>query len=231
MGRQIKGLLYFFIMDLRYSLMIFWGILLGILVVSLTFAYFLTGVEGETNFIFFLTIPMYVYAGIVGYLTIRDFMPFSIKMGATRKNMFIAIGIFFFLISAAKSLFATILQELVEKFNAFAGIDIFTFLHFAHLLENNWYTRIIIDTAVMFFAFMVMLLIRLLIHRFGLLGAGSVLGLLAVLLLLAVARGWIFDFFRELFTAFEIGIFYQVFGIGLLLYFISFLFIKRIEVR
>lgn len=231
MGRQLKGLLYFFIMDLRYSLLIFWTILLGILVVSLTFAYFLTGVDGETNFVFFLNIPMYVYAAIVGYLTVRDFMPFSIKMGATRKNMFIAIGIFVLMISVAKSLFGTVLQELVELFNAFAGIDIFTFLHFAHLLENNWYTRLIIDTAMIFFFFMVMLLIRLLINRFGLLGAGSVLGVLAVVLLVAVARGWIFDFFRELFPAFEVGIFYQVFGIGLLLYLISFLFIKRIEVK
>ncbi len=231
MGRQLKGLLYFFIMDLRYSLMIFWTILLGILVISLAFAYFLTGVEGDTNFVFFLNVPMYVYAGILGYLTVRDFVPFSIKMGATRKNMFIAIGIFIFLISVFKSLLGAVVQELVEAFNAFAGIDIFTFLHFAHLLENNWYTRMLIDTAMIFFFFMVMLLIRLLLHRFGLLGAGSVLGVLAVLLLLAVARGWIFDFFRELFAAFEIVIFYQVFGIGLILYLISFIFIKRIEVK
>src|SRR5690625_1879828 len=229
MGRQLKGLLYFFIMDLRYSLLIFWSILIGILISSLAFAYFLTGVEEDTNFIFFLNIPMYVYTGIVGYLTVRDFVPFSIKMGATRKNMFIAIGIFFFLISVFKSLIGTILQELVEAFNAFAGIDIFTFLHFAHFIENNWYTRMIIDTAMMFFAFMVMLLIRLLVHRFGLLGAGSVLGVLAVFLLLAVARGWIFDFFRELVAAFEIVTIYQVFGIGLILYFISFIFMKRIE--
>src|SRR5699024_4291664 len=116
-----------------------WSILLGILVVSLAFAYFLTGVEGDTNFVFFLTIPMYVYAGIVGFLTVRDFIPFSIKMGATRKNMFLAIGIFFLFISVAKALFGTILQVLVEAFNTFAGIDIFTFLHFANLLENNWY--------------------------------------------------------------------------------------------
>lgn len=45
MGRQIKGLLYFFITDLRYSLITFWTILLSILVISLTFAYFLLSVE------------------------------------------------------------------------------------------------------------------------------------------------------------------------------------------
>jgi hypothetical protein len=231
MGKQIKGLLYFFIMDLRYSLMIFWSILIGILVSALAFAYFLQGVEGEANFIFFLNIPIYIYAGIVGYLMFRDYIPFSIKMGATRKNMFIAIGIFFFMISLIKSSFATVLQEFVERFNELIGIDIFTFLHFAHLLENNWYTRIIIDTTMMFFSFAVMFLLGLLFYRFGLAGAGSILGVLVVLLLLSIARGWIFDFFQELFAAFEIGLFYQVFGIGLILYLLSFIFVKRIQVR
>src|SRR5699024_5911205 len=87
MGRQIKGLLYFFIADVRYSLTIFWTILMGILVVSLIVAYFLTNVKnGMMSFT--LTAPMYVYCAILGFLTVKESVPFSIKMGATRKNIF-----------------------------------------------------------------------------------------------------------------------------------------------
>jgi hypothetical protein len=230
MARQIKGLLYFLMMNLRNSLLIFWTILLGILVVSLTFAYFLSGIEG-TNFVFFLTVPIYVYCSIIGIFLVRDSIPFAIKMGATRKNMFIAFGTFFLVLSILKSAIATVLEELVYIFNEFAGIDIFTFLHFAHLLENNWYTRMIIDSAMMFFSFVLFFMVGLLFYKFGLAVSGSVLGVFAVLLLLGIARGWIFDFFRDLFSAFEIGLFYQLFGIALIIYLLTFVFLRRMEVK
>ena len=88
MGRQINGLLYFFITDIRYSLMIFWTILLGILGVSLTISYFLLGVEDGSLYFMFQFI--YVYCGILGFITVRESIPFALKMGATRKNLFIS---------------------------------------------------------------------------------------------------------------------------------------------
>lgn len=94
MGRQIKGLLYFFMADVRYSLAIFWTILMGILMVSLIAAYVL--VDIKNGFMTFsLTAPMYVYCSILGFLTVKEAVPFSLKMGATRKNLFVSLGIFF----------------------------------------------------------------------------------------------------------------------------------------
>ena len=94
MSRQIKGLLYFFIANSRYSLFIFWTILMSILLVTLTISYFAQDVDN-----FFMTLsltgPIYVYCAIFGFLAVKELIPFSVKIGATRKNLFIGLGIFF----------------------------------------------------------------------------------------------------------------------------------------
>src|SRR5690625_4780644 len=152
MARQIKGLLYFFIADVRYSLKVFWIILMGVLVVSLTVAYFLTNVEnGMMSFT--LTAPMYVYCAILGFLTVKESVPFSIKMGATRKNIFISLGLFFLGLSLIKAVAASIIQILVDLLNEKARIDTDMFMHLTYFTDDTWYTSIYIDTSIMFLSF------------------------------------------------------------------------------
>ncbi|MBP1948117.1 hypothetical protein [Virgibacillus litoralis] len=227
MGRQLKGLLYFFITDIRYSLLIFWTILLSILVVSLAFAYFLTDVENGMM-ILSLTGPMYVYCGILGFLTVKESIPFSIKMGATRKSVFVSLGIFFLAISLFMSTAASILQEIVKVLAEMTGVDTFSFLHLAYFVDNTWYTRILIDTSVMFFFLALMFVVGLIFFRYGLAGGGSFLGVLVVLLLISIAKGWIVDFFINLFSEIDLAFFYQMLGLGIVVYCISFLFLRRI---
>ncbi|GAB3042534.1 hypothetical protein [Virgibacillus ainsalahensis] len=229
MGRQIKGLLYFFITEIRYSLMIFWTILLGILVVSLAIAYFLTGIDDEEVFFTFsLTGPIYVYCAIRGFLAVKEWIPFSIKIGATRKNLFVGIGMFFFLMALLMAIAASVLQEIVGAFSSLIGIDLFYFLHFSYFMDDTWYTRIVIDISIMIFLFTLMFIIGVLFHKYGMAVAGSVLGVIAIVLLVGIAQGWIFDFIIELFTNVELTLFYQVLGIGIVIYCISFVFLRRI---
>lgn len=229
MGRQIKGLLYFFGSDLRYSLTIFWTILLSILVVSLAFTYFLAGLDNEvTLFTFSLTGPMYVYCAILGFLTVKDSVPFLIKMSATRKNIFVGSGGFFLMLSLAMALAAAGLQELVMALMNATGVDFFLFLHPAYFLDGTWYTRIVIDTAIMFFFLAAMFMIGLLFYKYGIAGGGSFLGVLLLISLLGIAQGWLIDFVVDVFTGIDLIFFYQLMGIGLVIYGISFLFLRRI---
>ncbi|MFB4169992.1 hypothetical protein [Virgibacillus sp. JSM 102003] len=227
MSRQLKGLLYFFITDIRYSILIFWTILLSILVVSLAFAYFLTDVE-DGMMTLSLTGPMYIYCGILGFLTVKESVPFSIKMGATRKNVFVSLGIFFLSISLFMGTAASILQEIVKVFAEITGIDTFSFLHLAYFVDNTWYTRILIDTSVMFFFLALMFVVGLLFFKYGFAGGGSFLGVLVVLLLISIAKGWIVDFFINLFSDIDLAFFYQMLGLGFVVYCVSFLFLRRI---
>src|SRR5690554_5952307 len=124
MGRQMKGLLYFYFADIRHSLTVFWTILMSIVVVTLIITYFLSNIEGG-----FMTLsitgPMYIFCGIVGFLAVKDFIPFSIKRGATRKNIYFSLAIFFLGLSLVKSVVGSILQLIVEYINMKAGIGNF----------------------------------------------------------------------------------------------------------
>lgn len=229
MGRQIKGLLYFFIADVRYSLAIFWTILMGILVVSLTVAYFLINVENGFMTLS-LTGPMYVYCAILGFLMVKDSVPFSIGVGATRKNLFISLGIFFLGLSITKAIAASIIQVIVNYVNPKIGIDTFQFLHLAYFTNDTWLTRILIDTSMMFFFFSLMFVIGLLFYKYGLAGGGSAVGLVCILLIVGVAQGWLIDFFIHIFKSIDLMFFGQLLAVGCVIYILSILLLKRITI-
>src|SRR5690625_5064812 len=101
MGRQLKGLLYFYMADARHSFIIFWTILMSILVLSLVASYLLA--DGEGFMSLSLTAPLYVYFAIYGFLSVKEFIPSAIKMGATRKNIMISLALFFFGLAIVKA--------------------------------------------------------------------------------------------------------------------------------
>src|SRR5690625_4099451 len=193
MGRQIKGLLYFNFTDARYPMTIFWTILMGILVISLTIAYMMKNIEGSFM-TFSLTGPMYVYCAILGFLTVKDSIPFSLKRGATRKNIFISLVTFFIGISIAMTTVGSTLQVIVDLFVQKIGVDNFMFLHVAYFTGDTWINRIFIDLTIMFFLFSFMFVLSLLFYRYGLLVGSAFIGLLFILILTGFAQGWLTEF-------------------------------------
>ena len=130
MSRQIKGLLYFFIMDLRYSMIVFWTILLSILFFFMILYYYVIGVE-NSEFSFGLPFAAYVYCGVLGFLAVKENIPFSLKMGATRKNFFLANGLFFLGISLFFAIAASTIQSVVTFLFSDTSMQSFQFLHLA----------------------------------------------------------------------------------------------------
>lgn len=229
MGRQIKGLLYFYFADTRHSLTVFWTILLSILVVTLTITLFLNKIE-DVFMTLSLTGPMYIYCGILGFLTVKEFIPFSIKRGATRKNIFISMVIFFLGLSFMKAIVGSALQVIAAFFNTKMGIENFHFIHLAYFTNDTWYYRIMIDMSIMFFAFSVMFVIGLLFYRYGLVGGGVFVGTLIIIILTGVSQGWLIDFLINIFKNFDNIFYLQLFGIGVVIYAFSMLLLRRITI-
>ncbi len=229
MGRQMKGLLYFYFADIRHSLTVFWTILMSILVVTLTITWFLNKIE-DGFMTLSLTGPMYIYCGILGFLTVKEYIPFSIKRGATRKNIFVSLVIFFFGLSFVKAMIGSALQVIVEIFNTRMEIDSFYFLHLAYFTNDTWYYRIMIDTSIMFFAFSIMFVIGLLFYRYGLVGGGIFVGLLIVIALTGAFQGWLIDFFINIFKTIDDVFYLQLLGIGLVIYAFSMLLLRKITI-
>ncbi|SHG79136.1 hypothetical protein [Ornithinibacillus halophilus] len=230
MNRQIKGLLYFFVTDIRHSLIVFWSILLLTLVVSLAFSYFLLSVE-DGKLWFAIPFGTYFYCMIMGFITVKESIPFSIKMGATRKNLYFAIAIFFFVFALFKALLSNIVHSSVIFFKDVASIDTFNFIHPSLAVQDTWLTRFTIDTLIMFTLLSVMFLLGLVFHKFGLIGGGAVVGLFAISLLIGIAKGWLFEFLSDMVRTADMVLFYQIFGVGLLFYALSFLLLRRITIH
>lgn len=229
MSRQIKGLLYFFIMDLRYSMIVFWTILLSILFFFMILYYYVIGVE-NSEFSFGLPFAAYVYCGVLGFLAVKENIPFSLKMGATRKNYFLANGLFFLAISLFFAIMASTIQSLVTYLFSGSSMQSFRFLHISMFMEDTWFNRVIIDSTIMFLVLSIMFIGGLLFYKYGQVGGGIAGGLVVLLLLFGVAQGWLIDFMVDLFIGIDILFFYQLLLIGLVVYAASFLFLRDISI-
>jgi hypothetical protein len=227
MARQVKGLLYFFFTDIRYSLTIFWTILLTSLVVTITTAYFFLS-SGDTEFYFSFQYAIYIYACIAGFLMVKESIPFALKLGATRKNIFISFGLFFLGLALVKAILANTIQSLIVKLVDVTGVYTINFAHLAQLLGDTWLNRVVIDTAFLFFLFSLFSVLSLLFYKYGLLGGGIVIGILVVVLLLGLAQGWIVDFITDVYSTIDLIFFYQMLGVGVVIYCLSFLLLRRI---
>src|SRR5690625_6808867 len=91
MANQLKGTLFYLYTNVRFTLIIFWIIISTILALSLITSYFMS--EGTISFQ--LSFSVYVFCTIIGTWTVKNAIPYSIKLGSTRKNLYVSLGIYF----------------------------------------------------------------------------------------------------------------------------------------
>jgi|SRR5690625_3132077 len=229
MGRQTKGLLYFYITDIRFSLIVFWTVLLSSLFVSMVIDYILQNVA-DSFMSFSLPMALYVYCGILGFITVKQAIPFSIKMGATRKNVFSSLGIFFLAFSLMMSLVANSIQSIIEFIHSKMGNETFLFMHIANLLNDTWLTRVMIDTSLMFFFLSFFFLLGLTFYNYGLIGGGILTGAIVLFILAGFAEGWLFEFFIHLYETLSTVFFWKLILVTIFIYSISWVIIRKITI-
>ena len=228
MMKQLQGLLYFYAADLRFSFTVFWSVLLSFLGVSLIIAYLLLNVDGA-KFLFGFPVGAYGYAGIIGFLMVKEYIPYSLKFGAVRKNIYLAIGLFFLAFSFFMAILSSTFQSLAVAFIDAIDLHIMHIIHPALIIGNDtWLTRIVMDTAIMFTIAVVLFVIGLLLYRGGLITGSSVVGLLLLFLLFGVAQGFLFEYLQELYHSIRMMYFFQVFAFGIVLFAFCYIFVKGI---
>lgn len=225
MSKQIKGLLYFYRADLTYSLIIFWSILFAMLAATVSLMYIFPSIVMSFSF----TAPIYVYCSILGFLMARHTIAFGIKLGATRKNIYMSMGIFFVILALVKSAFASLVQEGVMTFLIRDDME-FYFIHPTFLFEDTMLNRIYTDFFIIIFLTTLVYLIALLFHKYGLLISGLILGMLFIAFTYGLIAGdlikWIGDSFQNSAYLF----FAQLGLIGLLAYALAWLLLRKITV-
>src|SRR5699024_1163743 len=90
---QLKGTLYYYAVNMRYMLMIFWGIMLGILLLSLVSDMLFGGDKMDIYYSF--SIPTYACDAAVGFWAVKHIIPYLVKIGITRLSIYLRTGIMF----------------------------------------------------------------------------------------------------------------------------------------
>lgn len=240
MVAELKGILYYLAVNTRHSLIVFWSILLSILVVTLL----LTSLFTTTVFIN-VSSPIYVYSAIMGFITVKLSIPYLVKVGAVRKTLFIGIGIYFTCLALFNVLIVNTLMYLFSLFNNEKLNSIFTFhyvstdneaIPFNHLVDligitNTWGTRIIIDVAIVLLLISLLYIQGLIHYRYGIVGSVGTMGVMVIFLIIGFSKGWLWEWILLVFSNIELNSFYQMAGIGVVLYLLSYLLLRKITIK
>ncbi|WP_152655150.1 hypothetical protein [Oceanobacillus sp. CFH 90083] len=229
MNNQIKGMLYFYSTEVIRTAKIFFTILIGIIIASAVVCYLLLGID-EFKMYFAIPFATYFNVGVVGFLLVKNSLPFGLKMGATRKNMYVMQLYFMAVYSFIIATLGSSLQQLTEWLFQAIGITNYIYVHPAMFLTDNWIMRIVVDTLVMFFIMALLYLIGLIFYRTGLAGGGSLLGVLLVVTLYGVFEGWMVDAAVDLFSNITVMTFVMIFLIGIVFYLLGFPFMRKITI-
>lgn len=238
MMQDIKGSLYFLIANVRYPLFVFWTILLSIFIVSL-----LLSVIGEGNYVVFqASIPIYIFCLVLGMLTVKNTIPYLLKMSVTRKLIYISISIYFLIIAIVQALLANGLTKIIDLMGktAVSG-DItlangdtefaFQFTHLSQFLQNDTFiTQVTIDGIISFAALCTMFFIGLIFYRFGLIGGFIFIGVMFLIYIVSLAQGSFFDLVKYIFENYSMTLYFQLFGISIAIYLLSFTMLRRLTI-
>lgn len=242
MSSQLKGSLFYVTADVRRMLTIFWAILLGLLVISLLLNIL---VYKESIVTFQLSFPLYFLCAIVGQMIVKNTIPYLIKMGSTRSNIFKTIGVHFFNFALVNAVLASTIYGLTmiffgsnESANSSGSMITITntdggqmrFDHFAEFFVNNWGTRILIDFSIMFFLLICGFILGLIFYRFGTPIGLSFIGIVIFIFIVGMARGWLLNFFFKIFSNMSLTFFVQLFLVGLIIYLLSYVVLRRLPI-
>lgn len=236
---QLKGALFYYGVNMRYILFIFWGVLLGIIFLNIV-TNLIIGMEGQ-NIYFSFGVPIYFFAAVMGFWIVRNVFPYLIKMGITRMNIYIGTGIVLIGLVLLNGIIANVLPLLVSSIpesNLESAFEITVDGHtttgmgalIEQFAENTWWNRFVFDVSLEFFLVTVSFLFGLIFYRYQLIGGFTILGILLLIISYSISSGWFEDFIFDIASGFSMFFFYKLFLTGLLIYLLSHLLIRKLTV-
>lgn len=215
MLNEMKAVLYYLAVDIRYSFMVFWSIL----ILSLT-AMFIIVLSFETRMIVTTSMAIYIFCGITGFLTTKETFPYCIKLGATRTQYLLSVLVYCAAVAAVFSIVHVIVQGIFNSLVQAGASGRFLTYHTvqATTLANTWYNQLLVDLIICFLLLSLGFLLGSVFYRFGLIGGFGTLAVLAILVILPNTRTFILDAFGSM-EGWKLGVnFLMLVGVALLAY-------------
>lgn len=194
MLKDMKAVLTYFMLDYRYSILVFWSILAATLI---GFMFVTMLIKGVSIIVFTGPITI-IFSIICGLNMTKETFPFCVKMGITRTQYVIGAGIFMALLSlvmsvihfGVKSIFVSVL-----KLTSFEGISHYSILQFLSLSET-WINELWVLLLFNFLFLSFGSLIGTIFYKYGLIGGFISVALLLFALILPITRDFYHGFFQ-----------------------------------
>lgn len=191
-----KGSLYIFFQSYKKQNLIFWIILLSIVLFSI----FIDSTFGE-NVKLFLTvsIPVYIFFSIMSSKLLNKTMPYFLKLGLSRNQYALHVGLFFIAWSFIGALFIACIHKGILFFNTFTLHDLIIF-HPVYFIEPSlpFFSTLAFDFALLLFSLATGLFINVIFYRLGVIGGYSLIGLLTLIPIVTITFKWYEQLFQFL---------------------------------
>jgi ABC-2 type transport system permease protein len=193
MSRDIRALLYYFMADYRFSLTVFWSILLSsivlLFIIALSFGETMVGVSSS--------LAIYIFCAISGFLMTKETFPFCIKLGSTRNSYVVSAFIFNVLTAVFMATIHLVASLLVRLFAKVANVDNFNYFFTLDgtTIANTWYNQLMVDSLICFMLLSVGFLLSSIVYRLGLVGGLGSIAILGLAIILPQTRNVLIDTF------------------------------------
>lgn len=192
----LKGSLYVFFQSYKKKNIIFWSILFSIIFLS----YFIDSFFGEyISFTMTISIPVYIYYGIMASKILNRTMPYFLKLGLSRIQYVLHIGLFFLALSIAGAFIIACTHEIITFYSKIFDINIFI-IHPILLFDTTqpFFLTFALDFVLLLFCLISGLLLNVVFYRFGTIGGYSFTGALALIPIVMVTFQWYTPLFEML---------------------------------
>lgn len=193
MINELKANLQYLIYDHRYSLTVFWLVL----VASIIGFFVLALLANDTHVGLSINFAVYIFCGISGFLITKETFPYLIKLGTTRNMYVISAIVFHVFLAFFMSSIATLLIQGVKFLNKHGyaeNLRIFNMLN-GTTISATWFNELWFNALICFFLLGVGAVFGSLFYRFGIIGGFSGLVLIGFVMIIPSTRSWVVDRF------------------------------------
>ncbi|WP_088103652.1 hypothetical protein [Halalkalibacter urbisdiaboli] len=194
MFKDIRAILYYLLVDFRFSFTVFWSILISSLGLM-----FILAKSFDTHVIASPSLAIFIYCGVSGFLLTKDTFPNCIKLGATRSQYIIGATIFNLGLAMVMSFVLVLVNLLFESILTLNQVENVSLLYSvqATSLPNSSFHQFWFDSLISFLFISIGFFISSVFYRLGLVGGLTLLASLTVLFILPLTRELIVNNFVE----------------------------------
>lgn len=191
MLKQFHAGFGYMMLDYRYSLFIFWTVLISSTIALFVFS--LSTPNAHMNLAFGLATT--IYCAISGFQMTKETLPFFLKLSSTRKNFIVSSFLFILALSLFMAIVATSLTYVFNQFSTWANMDNFSVMLLTGFMtpQMSWLNEVWLIFILSFFAQSIGFMFSSLFYRTGLIGGFSGLAFMIILFLIPDVRSAILD--------------------------------------